>query len=103
MGTIQIIRMRVRRMGITGRAILPAECLSARDRGSMDGDTRTTDADFMGAADSTDAALRGVDLRVEDLTGTAVSLGMGSKGTAADSTVADRVAADAGKGRTSGK
>ena len=104
MGTIRIIRMRVRPMGITGRAILPAECLSARDRGSTDGDIHTMAADFMGGVDSTDAAMRAVALKVADLTGTAAPYRMVSKDTvAADSTVVDRTAADADKGHTSKK
>ena len=53
-------------------------------------------ADFMGAVDSMDAALR-----VVDLTRTAASQRMVSKDTvAADSAVVDPTAADAGKGHT---
>lgn len=102
MGTIRIIRMRVRPMGITGRAIFPAECLSARDRGSTDGDIHIMAADFMGAVDSTDAALRVAESKVVALTRTAAaSPGMEWKDTvAADSTVVDPTAADVGKGHT---
>ena len=61
-GITKIIRMRVRRMDIMGRAGLAVECLSARARGiAPDGA-----ADIMAAtdADSTDAESIAVDLRV---------------------------------------
>ena len=52
MATMDIIRMRARRMGITGRIILWAECLSERGLGITGIAAATTGADIMGARDT---------------------------------------------------
>jgi len=79
-GTIRIIRMRVRPTGITVRAGLWVECLSARARGITGGGILIMDSRAMGAGTT--------DMR-RSLAAVSTDMVQSRASTAADSTVAD--------------